>query len=52
MTSNISYAEEATHLPVLILFSLSSLVHSLTLIQSTPPFRKYIRHQLIGKKAN
>ncbi|KAF8375545.1 hypothetical protein PRIPAC_81974 [Pristionchus pacificus] len=37
--------------PTIILLSLSSLVHSVTLLSSTPPFRKLIRKTLLPRNA-
>ncbi|GMR46226.1 hypothetical protein PMAYCL1PPCAC_16421, partial [Pristionchus mayeri] len=34
---------------IIVLLSLNSMVHSLTLIASTPPFRKYIRKNVCRK---
>ncbi|GMS92047.1 hypothetical protein PENTCL1PPCAC_14222, partial [Pristionchus entomophagus] len=38
--------------PTIILLSMSALVHSLTLIASTPPLRKYIHQVAFGSKKN
>ncbi|GMR46295.1 hypothetical protein PMAYCL1PPCAC_16490, partial [Pristionchus mayeri] len=49
----LSAAEEWILPPAIALLSLSSFIHSVTLLSSTPPFRKYIRDCLIrnGRRA-